>query len=345
MPSGMAMETTTTLQLHLQSRAATTTITIKMSQQPRGHRSHQSPGGAGFATPPLRAGGGPAPRTPTSPCPTEPLPDLVHRPAPELDVGKRGQHARRSLAEMQLGMIKQGAFFFEFEEPDEAPNGEEIVKDEKYLKGLADYRTMEKQGYLVTRDGCMFPHEQYGRRGEGSTNKGYQRSTFFLTGKLPEREAEGVNCGTGGKRKKLPPVPRDEAGLPMDAQVSHLCHRPACIRGDHLQIEPRCRNIRRNMCGILKTGKCDCGMWPPCVRNYHPADWDDPGLKDLCRNQQEVLDVLAPLKEKFPFKLLESQSVRREAIKSENARRRKTAARKNLEKTEQNLAKRSRIDV
>lgn len=175
---------------------------------------------------------------------------------------------------------------------------------------------MEEKGFLVTTDGCMFPHEQYGVRGAGATLKGHQRSCYFFTGMMPWK----LTTGKAGKPAKGK-AQRDKDGWPTSSHVSHLCHRGSCVRPNHLQIEPQVVNIRRNFCGILKTGSCDCGMQPPCLRKYHPTEWEDPDLK-YCQTVDELNHALEGLGVQFPFTVLDREAVRRDAMKS-NAKKRK----------------------
>lgn len=118
------------------------------------------------------------------------LPDLVAQapvgePAECDAVTKKGK-PRRSVAEMQLEMCNKGAFFLQFKEPTEAPNGNTIARTPAYVKGIADFRAMEEKGFFVTVDGCLFPHDQYCAPKGGSTLKGHQRSCYFFTGVAPE---------------------------------------------------------------------------------------------------------------------------------------------------------------
>lgn len=136
---------------------------------------------------------------------------------------------------------------------------------------------------------------------------------------------------------------RDKDGWPTDSQVSHLCHHRSCCRPDHLQLELRVCNVRRNYCGILSKlgeggGGCDCGMVPPCVCLYTPEEADKE--LDLCTSQQEVANVLAGLKGKYPFKLLPREQVRAEATKNRNAAARVARGAKSVAKS----LKRSRRD-
>lgn len=267
-----------------------------------------------------------------SPCPVSPLPDIKHVPAAgdpaPCDVVKRGA-PRRSVAEMQLEMFNKNGFFLEFKEPTHNPAGEAIAKTAAYQQGVKDFRTMEEKGFLVTKDGCIFPHDQYGRHQKGAVLKGYQRSTFFFTGLMPEKATQPA-------KGKVAKVPRDKDGWPTDSQISHLCHRRSCIRGDHLQVEPRTVNLRRNYCGITGSASCDCGMNPPCVQKYHPSDWEDPSL-EYCKSRNEVAVALSGLNEKFPFKLIDRDTVRVNALKSENLRKRKAAGAKTIAQTNKKL--------
>lgn len=182
-------------------------------------------------------------------------------------------------------------------------------------KGVKDFKTMMEKGVLVTTDGCILPHKQYGVRGQGSTLKGYQRSAYFFTGQTPARMA---------KTKKGGAI-RDTNGWPMDSQISHLCHRSDCVRPDHLQQELRVINLRRNWCGILGRDGCDCGMTPPCVRMYHPAEWQEPDLS-FCRSKEQVREVLATMPDTFKHTLLDRSKVVANAKKAENAEKRKRAS-------------------
>ncbi len=120
-------------------------------------------------------------------------------------------------------------------------------------------------------------------------------------------------------------MPRDSDGWPTDSQISHLCHRRQCCRPDHLQLELRVCNVRRNYCGILSKigdgeGGCDCGMVPPCVRLYRPEG--DLSEFEYCTTAQQVARALGGLKESFPYRLLDRDSVRKAALKADNAKKR-----------------------
>ena len=285
-----------------------------------------------------------------SPSPVTPLADLVPKPPrgepAECDQLSKKGAPRRSLAEMQLEMVNRGAFFINFDVPNTDPAGKPIPQTKEYKvrlcaiqgrgshlghklvlitvvhvqQGVKDFKTMMEKGVLVTSDGCICPHEQYGVRDKGSTLRGHLRSAYFFTGVTPARMAKGKQQ-----------TERDNNGWPLDSQISHLCHRGWCVRPDHLQQELRVMSLRRNWCGILGGGGCDCGMTPPCVRMYHPTSWEEPGLA-YCSNAQEVATVLSGMKEMFPFKLLDAKDVAKAARKSDNAAKRKRAGEKTAAK-------------
>ncbi len=265
-----------------------------------------------------------------SPLPKSPLPDLVRESpagrAAHLDEGKRGA-PRRSTAAMQLEMVNKGAFFLHFQQPVLAPdgtplpavnNGESATAEERaYSKSVQDFRCMEEKGFLVTKDiGCLLPHDQYGSKGAGDTLKGHQRAAYFFCALIPKRDTVEMKKKIGKPPKGA--APRDANGWPVASQISHLCHRASCTRIDHEQIETQAQNLRRNYCGIMGLGECDCGMQPPCLRMYHPRDWEDPNL-ELCETEADVKAVLLPLQRRHPFELIPRDQVQRAAREQESA--------------------------
>ena len=196
----------------------------------------------------------------------------------------------------------------------------EASRDCDVQKGIRDFKTMMDKGVRVTADGCMLPHEQYGSKSKGGTLKGYHRSCYFFTGRTPARAAKTAK----GKLAKGG-VPRDKHGWPTDSQVTHLCHRSDCVRPDHLQHELRVSGQRRMYCGILGKGGCDCGMWPPCVRMFHPPEWGESDIP-LCQTAEQVKRALAGVFEAFDVELLDTKTAVANARKAENAFKRKRAA-------------------
>jgi hypothetical protein len=189
-------------------------------------------------------------------------------------------------------------------------------------KGIDDFQAMQQKGFFVTHDGCILPHELYGTRQKGAVLKGHQRSIFFFTGVMPAKMAK-PSKGKPDKSK----IERDVDGWPMDSQISHRCHRSNCIRPDHLQLELRVQNQRRNWCGILNTGSCDCGMQPPCVRKYHPAEWLEPNIR-YCSSRNEVAEALADMPDVYKYRVVPRQDIVSAARKAENAMKRKRAGEK-----------------
>lgn len=256
-------------------------------------------------------------RSLASPSPAQPLPDLVSQPAVESEATK-AKGVKRALSEIQLEHLNKGAFFFDFEEPAVGWDGMPVDNEGTARKvGVKQFREMEEKGFRVTKDGCIMPQERYGIRGQGASLKGHQRSCFFFVNATPIRATENQRVGKpskGGSGK----VVRDSDGWPTDTQYSHLCHRSWCINPLHGQLEPRPANLRRNWCGILGTDGCDCGMVPPCLRKYHPTEWEDTDVA-FCETANEVHTALAGLKLKFNFTLKDSKRVRAQATKAHNA--------------------------
>ena len=51
--------------------------------------------------------------------------------------------------------------------------------------------------------------------------------------------------------------------VPQGTEVSHLCHEPRCIRGDHLVAEPHEVNLERITC--KKQNRCTYNHYPFCI--------------------------------------------------------------------------------
>lgn len=47
---------------------------------------------------------------------------------------------------------------------------------------------MEKAGFFVTKDGCIFPSKYYRLSEQGSKVKGYQRMAYYQTGLCVNKE-------------------------------------------------------------------------------------------------------------------------------------------------------------
>ena len=55
-------------------------------------------------------------------------------------------------------------------------------------------------------------------------------------------------------------------------EASHLCHHPRCINPQHIIIETRRKNLKRNMCiGHSDLVECKCGAYnSPCTHTHVP---------------------------------------------------------------------------
>lgn len=199
---------------------------------------------------------------------------------------KTEQSTRRSSGHLRTDYLEKGAFLIEFKQPSipmnmlrrDAPPGLEpllasAVEREKYRK---EYRTMERKGFLVTRDtGCLIPHPQYSTTQKGATRKGHQRAFAFFGGWCPKQGHQAE---------------RNLHGWPSTLQISHLCHRRNCCRPDHLLGEEQWRNQKRNYCG--NDGLCDCGSEIKCLRRYQVSETDLTESTLLCKNVEEVKQAL-----------------------------------------------------
>jgi len=201
---------------------------------------------------------------------------------------------KRSVPVIRKEMLELGCHFFRFAPP---PSGTPKQAADKW-------RTMEEKGFLVSKDGCIFPYGYYRETEKGGDKfKGHQRSSYFFHGRRPD------------------PTRRfNEHGWPCHEEVSHLCHRADCVRPDHLVVEEFWRNRKRNFCGFA--GACDCGNRVRCLRTYR-----DPGRSKeaiaAARDASEAAELLAPLLERHPFRLLPRTHYAAEDGKRENRGKRK----------------------
>jgi len=165
---------------------------------------------------------------------------------------------------------------------------------------------MEKYGFFVLSTACMLPYQYFRKTFKaGDKLKGHQRAAhcFF------NREADHT------KRT-------NQHGWPCDEQISHLCHNPDCCNPQHLVIEARWKNARRNFCG--ENGLCDCGMQPTCIRTYtNPETFS--AAWTIVTDTAEVNRLLAPLATQFPFQILSSSFYNVENDKARNRKKRKKA--------------------
>lgn len=195
---------------------------------------------------------------------------------------------RRSSADLRTDVLQQGGFLVEFKAARSLTDLMDMVRctpppgliniPADYMSSASrkahvdQYRTMERKGFLVTRDiGCLIPHTQY--RSQNATSlHGYRRSFQFFGGWLPD-----AGCTWG-----------NEFDWPAQVQVSHLCHRNSCCNPLHSIAEPQWKNIKRNYCG--STGPCDCGNDIKCLRRYSMESRAEPPV--YCTTRDEVKAAL-----------------------------------------------------
>jgi len=220
---------------------------------------------------------------------------------------------KRSEVEIREEMLSKGAFLFDFE-------ALTVVDDKDAYKCYIDqWKTMERKGFLVTTDGCILPYSYYRKSCKGDKLKGHQRAAHFFFGRKPDY-TKRVN----------------HYGWPCDEQISHLCHRVDCIRPDHLVMEPRWKNLKRNFCG--EHGACDCGAAVKCVRTYHnPETFTDTFAVE--QRKDSMLELLKPLNLRFSFKLESKTKYTAEDVKKKNRNKRKKAAKEHKKQQMKKFAK------
>jgi len=212
--------------------------------------------------------------------------------------------------ELRRRVLERGGHLFNFADP--------VIPCP--LSRSQQFRSLERKGFLVTRDGCIYSSEYLWKTTAGSSfQKGHRASVQFFTGNLPKRQKEGE------------PKRTNQHGWPNHEEVSHLCHRHACIRPDHLVIEEYWRNRKRNYCGV--DGHCDCGQVPPCVRTYKSVE--DAAATTFEGDPSVLLDKLSgPLAALFlihPFKLLPRKFYDKQDAKKQHRNQRLRKTRKHKE--------------
>jgi len=236
---------------------------------------------------------------------------------------------KKAEPQIRKEMLAKGALLFHFERAKNPsdPTAYKVFTDQ--------WATMERKGFLVTQDGCIFPYGYYCKSNtKGDNLKGHQRSAhFFFQRKC--NSSTSTNNKTGGMV--------NQHGWPCDEQISHLCHRTDCIRPDHLVMEERWKNFKRNYCGL--NGTCDCGMVPPCVRTYHNGQTFREQLSIVSSSSSSssssdkaatVKKLLAPLQAKYSFVLRLDHAYAKEDQKSKNRKLRADRKRKHQAEKKRN---------
>jgi hypothetical protein len=194
---------------------------------------------------------------------------------------------KRLSSEMRSAHIAKNAYLIEFKKPTDprdmfggrdAPLGlttAPVFSGKDRQSAVDKYKTMERKGFRVTRDtGCLIPDDQYSTVQQGSTFKGHQRSFQYFAGWYPKASKEDI---------------RNMFGWPSSLEISHLCHRRCCSRIDHLVVEEKWCNQKRNYCGF--NGECDCGNAVKCLRRYQSGSIVDQPV--LCSSKDQVTEVMA----------------------------------------------------
>jgi len=180
---------------------------------------------------------------------------------------------KRSEASVRNEMLSKGALLLRFE-----VDGGEGVNHQT----LSLWRSIEKKGFLVTRNGCLIPAPCH-QSGNSKKKPAYETAMKLFCGRSKDP-------GTVGTVNAF--------GWPAEEQLSHLCHDDACCCYKDLEVVPQWKNLKRNYCGI--DGVCDCGLEPKCKYRYLPSnvarDYDllRYGEPKLSKKVKELLETNDP---------------------------------------------------
>lgn len=158
--------------------------------------------------------------------------------------------ARRTIAEMRSEMRENGGVFLDW--------SFKIKKEgiSKTPEVMNSWNTVSEKGFFVFETGCILPHPYYSKKGkDGPARFRGHKISFLLFHEVP------------------PPAKsdRNEDGWPLENEISHLCHWPACMNPHHLVSEPRWKNWKRLYCF-----GCDCNVQPACLAKFRPSSyWED----------------------------------------------------------------------
>jgi len=223
---------------------------------------------------------------------------------------------KRNAADIREEMQKEGAVFLEFKTPPQA--------EKNWIK---DWQAVEKYGFIISDFGCIKPYTYYRKTCKsGHKLKGHQRSIRFFRGRIPDKTLR-----------------TNQHGWPCDEQISHLCHDPDCCNPQHLVIEARWKNVRRNYCG--EDGSCDCGMTPKCLRTYtNPETF--VGRSKIESDISKIKELLANLHGEFPFQVRPHSWYNTENTKVKNRQKRNDRKRKHdAEKKKKNAKVQKKIEA
>ena len=202
---------------------------------------------------------------------------------------KQKVRMKRSESEIRDEHLEDGAILIKFV-PHKNASKEAIKK----------WRHIEKYGLKITKDGCWIPYKNFwdNKGGDNGRDRAYSYSLPFFENVQTDKKDDGkVN----------------KHGWPIDQQYSHLCHYNKCCSPNHLVVETRWQNLKRNFCG--KHDKCNCGNQQKCLRTYHNEDWDwDFEFYTYGKNLNTELENLLDLE----FKILPKDYYHNEDLKRKN---------------------------
>lgn len=217
---------------------------------------------------------------------------------------KSKRSVRRSKADLRQDVLNLDGVFLNWKDKIEKE------ANNKTKQAIHEFNIIVEKGVLVFENGCILPHPHYSKKGdEGPARvKGYKASfnlfhTTFQQGDMSET---------------------NEDGWPVSNQISHLCHWNSCINPEHLILEERWKNWKRNYCS-----GCNCGMVPQCINKFHPSSW---WKQDSNHPKKFGYEKIADLKRVLPkhLKLLPKNHFLKEDRKSENRRMRKKRGSKHI---------------
>jgi hypothetical protein len=160
---------------------------------------------------------------------------------------------RRPEADLRNEHLRSGAMLLSFSSKLPTANVPSHV--------LLAWRKIEKKGFRVTTTGCLVPHFLHSHLSRNMTAAA-RVSLRFFKGLVPDKSLPATN----------------ELGWPTRQEHSHLCHCKVCCNPDHVVLEAAWKTRKRNYCG--RSGACDCGMEPPCLRVYRSVQATADELAD-----------------------------------------------------------------
>lgn len=229
--------------------------------------------------------------------------------------------ARRSEADLRNEHLEKGALLLRFhlDKPDTNPD-------------VVIWRGIEKKGFLVTTAGCLIPHSVHWFRSRAR----HEGARIFL--KVANSAAQSTPASSNDSSAAA------TLGWPTGTELSHLCHDSNCCNPQHVVIEAKWINSKRNYCG--SSGVCDCGMKPACVATYQKEhDYKQEALLSYSthRLSNRLSEMFAANCNKV--EVLNRNSYLVEDRKRENRLARRRRAKRHERQAKDNAARKSRRDA